>query len=400
MSLAAPTSAAGEQRGVELADIFRAHGPDYRRSHRLSPQQARVMNAIEACRTAQLGGHREHCQQCGYQRCFYNSCRNRHCPKCQSLAKAQWLEQRQAELLPVPYFHVVLTLPHELNGLLLANKRHLLNLLFQAGAQTLLQFGRNNLGGTVGFTMILHTWDQQLRPHVHLHCLIPAGALAADRSRWIPGDPRFLFPVHALSRVFRGKFLDGLRRLGQRGDLLSGTDDLDPLCESLRKKPWIVYAKPPFAGPEQALGYLGRYTHRIAISNERILDLRDGAVTFAYRDRAAGDVRRTMTLPADRFIGRFLLHVLPRGFVRIRHYGFLANRCKVDALARCRELLGAAPLPPPEEPKTAVDRVFLLTGEDLTRCPRCGHRPLISVEIRPATRAQPRGPPRPILIAS
>jgi hypothetical protein len=396
MCLAAPRSAAGTRRGVELADIFRAHGPAYRRDHRLSPQPARVMDAIEACRTAQLGGHRESCENCGFERFAYNSCRNRHCPKCQSLAKAQWLQQRQAELLPVPYFHVVLTLPHELNRLILANKRLMLNLLFQAGARTLLQFGHNNLGGTIGFTMILHTWDQQLRPHFHLHCLVPSGALAADRDRWIHGDPKFLFSVHALGKVFRGKFLDGLRRLWNGGRLVSGTDELEPLCAALRTKPWVVYAKTPFAGAEQVLDYLGRYTHRIAISNDRILALRDGTVTFAYRDRAAGDVHRTTTLPAERFIGRFLQHVLPRGFVRIRHFGYLANRCKVEALARCRDLLGATP-PSPPEPKSAVEWVLLLTGKDLTRCPRCGHSPLIYVEIEPARYARARAPPEILL---
>jgi putative transposase/transposase-like zinc-binding protein len=271
MSLAAPASAAGARRGLELADVLRAHGEAYRQAHRLSGQQAKVMAAVEACRTAQLGGHREYCEACSFERFAYNSCRNRHCPKCQSLAKEEWLQQRRAELLPVPYFHVVLTLPHELNGLVLANQRPLLNLLFQAGAQTLLQFGRNRFGGQVGFTMILHTWDQTLRPHFHLHCLIAAGALAPDHTRWIPGEPTFLFPVHALSKVFRGKFLDGLRRLLQRDRLRSDHENLDRMLDELHGKRWVVYAKAPFAGPEQVLEYLGRYTHRVAISNNRIL---------------------------------------------------------------------------------------------------------------------------------
>ena len=395
MCLAAHRSAAGARRGVELADIFIAHGAEYRRDHQLPLHEARVMDAIEACRTERLGGHRESCERCGFERFAYNSCRNRHCPKCQSLARAKWLHERQAELLPVPCFHVVFTLPHELNGLVLANKRPLLNLLFHAGARTLLQFGHNNLGGTLGFTMILHTWDQLLRPHFHLHCLVPAGALAADGDRWIHGDPTFLFPVRALAKVFRGKFLDGLRTLWGRGRLVSGTQELDPLCAALRAKPWVVYAKQPFAGPQQVLDYLGRYTHRIAISNERILDLRDGTVSFAYRDRAAGDVRRTATLPADRFIGRFLRHVLPRGFVRIRHFGYLANRCKLETLARCRQLLDSPP-PTPEEPMTSVEWVFLLTGKDLTRCPRCGHRPLTRTELQAVPCGRPRAPPRTV----
>jgi hypothetical protein len=382
MSRTASAGAAGTRRSVELADVFRAHGNDYRRTHSLSRQQARVMAAVEACRTARLGGHREPCEASDFERFSYNSCRNRHCPKCQRLTKAQWLQDRQAELLPVPYFHVVLTVPHELNDLILANKRPMLNLLFQAGAQTLLQFGHNRFGGKVGFTMILHTWDQMLRPHFHLHCLIPAGALADDRSRWIHGNPRFLFAVRALSRVFRGKFLDGLRRLDQRGEIRCSRDDPNLRLEPLRRKPWVVYAKKPFAGPEHVLDYLGRYTHRTAISNERILNLTDGVVRFGYRDRTRGDVRSTATLPADCFIGRFLLHVLPRGFVRIRHFGFLANCVKAEALIRARESLSVE-APPPSDRKTAAEWILLLTGADIDRCPRCGHRPLIRTEFDP-----------------
>jgi hypothetical protein len=393
MSLAAPAGAAGVRRGVELADVLGVHGAAYRRAHPLSEQQAKVMAALEACRTARLGGHREHCDACGFERFAYNSCRNRHCPKCQSLAKAQWLQDRRAELLPVPYFHTVFTLPHELNGLVGANPRPLLNLLFHAAARTLLQFGHNHFGGKLGFTMILHTWDQTLRPHFHLHGLIPAGALAPDGRRWIPGDPRFLFAVRALSKVFRGKFLHGLRKLLNRGALaLPRGFDRAALLDSLRRKPWVVYAKSPFAGPTQVLDYLGRYTHRVAISNDRILGLHDGAVTFAYRDRARGDVPRTMTLPADQFIGRFLRHVLPRGFMRIRHFGFLANRVKAEALARCRALLGVEP-PSPSEPKTAAEWVLALTGTDLTRCPRCGHQPLIRTALQPLPHAGRHPPP-------
>ena len=391
MSLAAPAGAAGTRRGVELAEVFRAHGEAYRQTQGLSGQQAKVMAAIEACRTAQLGGHREYCEACSFERFAYNSCRNRHCPKCQSLAKDEWLQQRRAELLPVPYFHLVLTLPHELNGLILANQRLLLTLLFQAGAQTLLQFGRNRFAGKVGFTMILHTWDQTLRPHFHLHCMIAGGALAPDPSRWIAGEPTFLFPVRALSTVFRAKFLDGLRSLLRRHRLRSD-EDLDRMLDELRRKPWVVYAKKPFAGPGQVLDYLGRYTHRVAISNDRILDLSGGMVTFAYRDRAHGDVPRTMTLPAEEFIGRFLLHVLPRGFMRIRHFGFLANRSKAQALARCRELLGVE-TPQPSEPTSAAERILLLTGTDITRCPRCGHRPLTREELAPQRPGRAPQPP-------
>ena len=299
----------------------------------------------------------------------------------------------------MPYFHVVFTLPHELNSVVLANKRAVLNLLFQAGARTLLQFGQNRFGGKIGFTMILHTWDQTLRPHFHLHCLVPAGALAPDHNHWIPGDPKFLFPVHALSRVFRGKFLDGLRQLARCGRLAGSTDELHRLLYALRRKPWVVYAKKPFAGPQKVLDYLGRYTHRVAISNDRVLDLRDGTVTFTYRDRARGDVARTMSLPGDRFIGRFLLHVLPRGFMRIRHFGFLANRAKAEALTRCRSLLGVQP-PPPSPPKTAAEWIELLTGTDVTHCPRCGHRPLIRTELEPAPNTPGHLLPPPIFDSS
>jgi hypothetical protein len=395
MSRAASPDAAGTRRGVELADILRAHG----QAHRWPLAQARVMAALEACRTDRLGGHREHCDACDFQRFAYNSCRNRHCPKCQGLAKAQWLEDRRAELLPVPYFHVVFTLPHELNRLVLTNKRPMLNLLFGAAAATLKRFGENRFGGKVGFTMILHTWDQTLGPHFHLHVVIAAGALADDHRRWMPGQRKFLFPVHALSKVFRGKFLDGLRQLTQRGRLGCGPDELGPLLSSLRRKPWVVYAKRPFAGPEPVLDYLGRYTHRVAISNDRILGLRDGMVTFAYRDRAQGDVPRTMTLRADEFIRRFLLHVLPRGFMRIRHFGFLANRGKAKALARCRQLLQFEP-PPPSEPRTTAEWVRHLTGTDLTRCPRCGHGPLIRTELTAGPRSHGHLPPPPIFDSS
>ena len=395
MSRAASTNAAGTRRGVELADILRAHG----HTHRLSLDQARVVNALQACRTARLGGHREHCDDCGFQRFAYNSCRNRHCPKCQSLTKAQWIEARRAELLPVPYFHVVFTLPHELNRLILTNKRPVLNLLFRAAAGTLKRFGTNHFGGRVGFTMILHTWDQTLGPHFHLHVIIAAGALADDKQRWIPGQRKFLFPVHALSKVFRGKFLDGLRTLAARQQLRSPPDDLHALLTPLWHKRWVVYAKSPFAGPEPVLDYLGRYTHRVAISNDRILDLTDGAVTFAYRDRARGDVPCTMTLPADEFLRRFLRHVLPGGFMRIRHFGFLANRGKAEALARCRELLAVAP-PPPPEPRTAAEWVLHLTGIDVTRCPRCGRGPLIRTELSPAPEGRGHRRPPPVFDSS
>jgi hypothetical protein len=366
-----------------LADIVRLYGPAYRSAHRLPLAQLKVLQAIENCRTAVLGGHRQSCASCGFERYAYNSCRNRHCPKCQSLAKEQWLEARQAELLPVGYFHNVFTLPHALNALILCheqNQRAVLNLMFQATAATLLQFGRHHLGGTLGATLVLHTWDQQLRPHFHLHCLIPGGVLSDDGQQWLPAPRRYLFPVRALSKVFRGKFLDGLRRLYDTQELLLPTAVravallTDParfytLLSALRHQPWVVYSKAPFAGPEKLLSYLGQYTHRVAISNARLLSCEQGQVSFHYRDRAGGDVRKTMTLPAEEFLRRFLCHVLPSGFQRIRHYGLLANRTKQDNLARCRQLLKVA-APEPARKKTLAEWVLLLLGIDVDRCPR------------------------------
>jgi Putative transposase/Transposase zinc-binding domain len=405
-----PAPGARLQPHCELADIVRLYGSAYRIAHRLPLAQLKVLQAIESCRTAALGGHRECCASCGFERYAYNSCRNRHCPKCQSLAKEQWLEARQAELLPVGYFHNVFTLPHQLNPLILChehNQRAILNLLFQATAQTLLQFGRHNLGGTLGATLVLHTWDQQLRPHFHLHCVIPGGVLSLDRAQWLPAHRRFLFPVRALSKVFRGKFLDGLRLLydTQQLQLPGPVQAVAPLADptrfyawlsALRHQPWVVYSKAPFAGPEKLLNYLGHYTHRVAISNARLLSGVDGQVTFHYRDRAAGDIRKTMTLPADEFLRRFLCHVLPSGFQRIRHYGLLASRTKHDDLARCRQLLGT-PTPLPLAKKTTAEWILLLLGIEVDRCPRCGQkelqrRLLVSPHRAPTTGAQPAPP--------
>jgi len=398
------SAGARPHNACELADIFRRHGPAYRRAHRLPLSHLKVLRAIEVCRTAALGGHKEHCAQCGFERIAYNSCRNRHCPKCQAFAKAQWLEARQAELLPVPYFHNVFTLPHELNPLILCqeqNQRAVLGLLFQAAAETLLAFGRRNLGGTLGVTMVLHTWDQQLRGHFHVHCLIPGGVLSHDRTRWLPATPKFLFPVRALSKVFRAKFLDGLRQLYVKGKLvfpaaltdvarLAKPDAFNALLARLRGKPWVVYSKAPFAGPKKLLNYLGHYTHRVAISNSRLLNVDDEHVRFHFRDRPAGDIRKVATLPADEFIRRFLLHVLPKGFTRIRHYGLLAGRNKKELLPRCRQLLGADE-PQPVQEKNAAEWLLLL-GIDVSRCPRCGHQPLECIELAPVQRPFARAP--------
>jgi hypothetical protein len=351
----------------------RAHGAGLEPTHRLAPVQRRALRAIEACRTPALGGHLERCDRCGATRAVYHSCRNRHCPKCQTLAQTRWVEARRAELLPIPYFHVVFTLPHALNALAQARPRLVYALLFQCAADTLQSFACDprHLGGELGLTAVLHTWGQNLSQHVHLHCVVTGGALASDGSRWIPARQGFLFPVRALSKVFRGKYLAALRDASARGRLppeVSGND----LLRTLRGTPWVVYAKPPFGGPEHVLQYLGRYTHRIAIGNDRILALRDGVVRFRWRDYADANRSKAMALPAEEFLRRFLLHVVPAGFQRIRHFGLLANRRRSQALARCRELLHAsAPLaPPPHE--TAIETARRLTGLDLLECPLCG----------------------------
>jgi hypothetical protein len=381
---AAPAGASAGS--CELAEILRRYGEAYRLTHRIAPQRRKAMRDIERCRTAALGGHREFCDDCGFERYLYHSCRNRHCPKCQTRERDAWVQARTSELLPVPYFHHVFTLPHQLHPLVLAserNQRALLKLLFDATAGTLLEFGRRSLGGTVGFTLLLHTWDQQLRTHLHVHCLMPSGALAADGSRWIAGGRKFLFPVHGLSKMFRGKFLDGLAKLLAAGDLdlppqLGWLGAADGRGERLRgwlPAPWVVYSKPPLAGPKKLVEYLGRYTHRVAISNHRIQSCDDGQVRFSYRDRRDGDRVKIATLPAAEFIDRFLLHVLPDRFLRVRHYGFLANRAKQKALARCRTLLGVPPTPcRPDAPHTLADWLRTILGTDPTCCPRCGDR--------------------------
>jgi len=369
---------AAARRGVELADILRAHGESYRRDHPLPVSHLKVMQAVERCRTAALGGHLEQCDSCGYERPAYNSCRNRHCPKCQSLAKVKWLEKQKSELLPVGYFHLVFTLPHELNAVILTHKKILLSDLFKAVGETLVDFGRTGLGGQIGLITVLHTWDLTLLDHFHLHCLVPAGALSIDQKRWSPARKNFLFPVKALSVVFRGKFLDLLTRAFARNKLLfvgqtaclANPVAFRLLINALRKKPWIVYAKKPFGSPLHVLDYLGRYTHRVALSNDRILSARNREVTFRYRDRKNQDRKKTMTLDAHEFIRRFLLHVIPKGFVRVRHSGVLANRSKT-LLSKCRQLLDLNPALPKLPPKSVHQLMLELTGIDITRCPLC-----------------------------
>lgn len=337
---------------IELADIVRAYGDTYRQTHRLASVQHTALRAIATCRTAVLGGHTRTCDQCGATQRAYNSCRNRHCPKCQGAAQATWLAARQAELLPIPYFHVVFTLPQALNALAQGNPRVLYTALFRAAADTLLTFGRDprHLGGTIGVTAILHTWGQSLSQHLHLHCVVTGGALTADHAHWIGAKPGFLFPVRALSRVFRAKYLDALWAAFARGALTfaTGTAELADaptfarFLADLRAVPWVVYAKPPFGGPAQVLAYLGRYTHRVALSNARLVDLRDGVVRFRWKDYADRDRVKVMALTADEFLRRFLLHIVPRGFMRIRHFGLLANRQRRSLIARSRDMLAVS----------------------------------------------------------
>lgn len=383
--MAAHPQLADAARGkLELATIVRAHAAALRAEQSLSGAQLKALRAIERCRTAQLGGHIAQCNHCAAQQFRYHSCRNRHCPKCQTLAKEHWLQSRRAELLPVPYFHLVFTLPHEINALAQGNPRLIYGLLFAAASETLIEFGENPrwLGGHIAATLVLHTWGQTLTHHPHVHALVAGGALNAEGG-WIAPRRGFLFPVQALSKVFRGKFLGALWQWLEQGRLkLAGSTTAlaqaharRALMGSLRAKPWVVYAKQTLAGPEQVLDYLGRYTHKAAISNERLLAMDEqGNVRFGYRDRARGNQRKTMQLPASGFLMRFLTHVLPHGFMRIRHYGVLASRSKRHLLAAARIALEvSAPLP--VKPESAQAFWLRVAALDITLCPTCriGH---------------------------
>jgi hypothetical protein len=377
------TSTKGNSR-LEIADILRRFGQSYAQTHSVSPFEQRIIDDLIACRTASVGGHIEHCAQCGFERQAYNSCRNRHCPKCQTVTKMRWIEARRAELLPTPYFHTVFTLPHEFNPLVLTNKRPLLGLLFQSASETLLDFAQQRLGGQLGAIMILHSWDQLLKPHFHLHALVPGGALADQGQTWKATPATYLFPVDALSTVFRAKYRDGLKGLYAEQALrfTGATLDLEAprtferFVTRVCQKKWVVYAKPPFGSAKQTLSYLGRYTHRVAIANHRLLDMQGDQIRFTFRNRQQGDRMEIAQLDAHTFIKRFLRHVLPSGFVRIRHYGLLANRCKASTLPLCRQALGQADPPPQPEPKSVTQWMQQWTGIDITRCPACGHQPL------------------------
>jgi hypothetical protein len=359
---------------TELADILRSHGPAYLARHWLSSTQAKAWRAIVSCRTEALGGHIEQCNACGSTHHVYHSCRNRHCPKCQTRAKEQWVSARQRELLPVPYTHLVFTVPHALNGLAASHFRLITDILFNASAATLLAFAANPrwLGGSIAFSLLLHTWNQLLQRHLHVHALVANGALGSD-GHWIGGKNGFLFPVKALSTVFREKFMDALKqaRTEQRIDRQTMNDqDWCKLLIALRKHAWVVYAKQPIGGPAQVLEYLSRYTHRVAISNERLVSLIDGTVTFKVRDNDRPGKKKRVQVPAETFIQRFLQHVLPPGFKRIRHYGILASCHKREQLAQCRLALH---LPEPQAAIIESVQAFMLRvrQQDLTRCTRC-----------------------------
>jgi hypothetical protein len=387
-----------ERPTLEVADVLRRHGEAYRAEHdaSLSSAQRRVMQAIETCRTADLGGHVERCDACEHQRISYNSCRNRHCPKCQSLARAEWIEHRQAELLNCQYFHVVFTLPEEIATIAYQNKAVVYNLLFQATAETLRTIAADprHLGADIGFFAILHTWGQNLMHHPHLHCVVPGGGLSPDKQRWIACRHDFFLPVRVLSRFFRRRFLEMLEQAFGGGELhffsalakLQNRDAFQEHLESVRRKEWVVYAKPPFAGPEQVLDYVGRYTHRVAISNNRLLDMNDGCVRFRWKDYADDNQQKSMTITADEFIRRFLLHTLPTGMQRIRYYGLLGNRHRAENLTRCRDLLSMPSKTTPDEsaePRDYRSRYEALTGKSLHQCPACQEGCMRFVELLP-----------------
>jgi Putative transposase/Transposase zinc-binding domain len=384
---------------LEVADVFRRHGGDFldRYGSSLSHEQRRALQDIRDCRTAELGGHVEECVRCGHRQVAYNSCRNRHCPKCQATAAADWMEAREAELLPVEYFHVVFTLPAAINPIALQNPRAVYGLLFQAAADTLRRVAADpkHLGAEVGFLAVLHTWGQNLQLHPHVHCVVPGGGLSPDGSRWVSCRPGFFLPVRVLSRVFRGKFLAGLKAAFDRGTLsfhgkiavLADPGEFQRRLDASAKTEWVVYAKPPFGGPEQVLKYLARYTHRVAISNHRLTAMEDGEVTFRWKDYAHGNERKTMKLNAAEFIRRFLMHVLPAGFVRIRHYGFLANRVCREKLELCRSLLADVTSSEPVAGEPASEPEEATEQEPAAHdCPACGEGRMIIVEtIRPAS---------------
>ena len=377
---------------ADLADVFRLHGDSYRKTHKLPLNQLRTMHAIEICRTKELGGHIDECEDCGHLRISYNSCRNRHCPKCQFLRKEKWLEERGRELLPIPYFHVVFTVPEEINPLALRNQDVVYTILFKAASETLMELTRTRLGAQIGVIAVLHTWGQNLMDHPHLHCIVSGGGLSPDG--WKSSKRKFFLPVKVMSRLFKGKFLFFLRRAYKARRLrfpgtialAQGEAAFTVFLEGLYRREWVVYCKPPFYGPESVIRYLGRYTHRVALTNRRLVSIEDGKVSFFWKNYADGNARKTMTLDAPEFIRRFLLHVLPDGFVKIRYFGFLSNRNRKASLVTCRALLGVGHVP--TTPETWQELLLRLSGVDVTRCPLCRGR----LRVKELPRMY-RGPP-------
>ena len=395
---------------LDVAAVFRDGEAAFiaRYGHTLRSEQRQALRAVIRCRTAELGGHVQRCEKCSHQRIQYNSCRNRHCPKCQALARAAWLQKRESELLPVPYFHVVFTLPHELATLALQNPRVVYGILFQAAARTLVEVAANpkHLGARVGCLMVLHTWGQNLMHHPHVHAIVTGGGLSPDGSRWIHGRRSkrrrpFFAPVKVLSRVFRGKFIRLLKQAFASGKL-AFHGQLQPLCDPAAfeqrlnhavRHDWVVYAKRPFSSPTCVLKYLARYTHGVAISNRRLVTLHNGQVSFRYKDYADRQQSKVLTLQTPEFIRRFLLHTLPRSFVRIRYYGFLANRQRNEQLEHCRRLLGVTAEPTPVAEEKVLPTETLAPQELCRKCPACQHGKLVIMEVvPPVPRLQPRRP--------
>lgn len=368
---------------VEIQDIFIKYGEEYMNKHRLTLVQHKAMSAIEKCRTSQLGGHIDVCESCGNTQISYNSCRNRHCPKCQSLAKERWIYKQKSNLLSIGYFHVVFTIPDILNLMVYQNQRQLYTLLFKAVAETLseLSSDRKYLGAELGFTSVLHTWGQNLMHHPHIHCIVPGGGLSS-LGKWVSSKKKFFIPVKVLSRKFRGKFLYYLKQLYYQNKLefhgnqnyLSKDDEFENLLSSLYSKEWIVYCKPPFKNASYVVEYLGRYTHRVAISNNRIVSIENGNITFKWRDYKDKSKCKLMTISANEFIRRFLIHILPNGFMKIRHYGLLGNRNKTTKLIICKQLTNTPILP--KENISALELIKKLLGKDLSKCPHCGSNKL------------------------
>lgn len=365
----------------EIANIFTLYGDQFRKTHAMNDEQRKVMRAIEVCRTAQLGGHTETCNNCGVTKNSYNSCRNRHCPKCQTMAKEDWLAARMRELLPCGYFHLVFTLPHVLNPLILVNRKTLLALFFSTVSETLKTFAADpqwHLEGMPGILTILHTWSQTLIDHFHIHCLIPAGVLSFDRRHWHAANKNFLFRQDSLAKEFKKRYLAAIET---NLSTLAKTEDTIFHLRQAKAKNWVVYAKKPFAGPKQIVEYLGRYTHRIAISNHRILSIDNGEIIFTYKDRQNDNKTEKMALPANEFIRRFLLHVLPHRFMKIRYYGFLANKNRRKSILLIRRLIGIAVEIVPVIKETLQEKILRITGKDIYLCPECKQGRMICQRI-------------------